>query len=87
VPVPRDCTDRFFAALWGRPELLFDEEVVRPLWLWRSISEEGRRRGRERLRADLDSGTWARRYGDLLEREELDVGLRLLVAETGRSGG
>jgi hypothetical protein len=33
LPVPRDCQDHFFAALWGRPEMLFDEEVVRPMWV------------------------------------------------------
>jgi SAM-dependent methyltransferase len=81
VPVPRDCTDHFFAALWARPELLFDEEVVRPMWVWQSISEESRRAGRERLAADLKSGAWEERYGQLLGMDELDVGLRLVVSE------
>jgi SAM-dependent methyltransferase len=56
LPVPQDCTDHFFAALWARPELILDEEVVRPMWVWQSISEESRRAGRERLYADLKSG-------------------------------
>jgi SAM-dependent methyltransferase len=81
LPVPRDCTDHFFAALWARPELLFDEAVVRPMWVWQSISEESRRTGRERLAADLESGAWAARYGRLRELDELDVGLRLVVSE------
>jgi SAM-dependent methyltransferase len=84
IPVPRDCTDHFFAALWARPELLFDEEIVRPMWVWQSISEESRRAGRERLAADLQTGTWEERYGHLREREEMDVGLRLLVRELSR---
>ena len=79
VPVPRDCTDLFFAALWARPELLLDEEVLRPMWVWQSISEEARRSGRERLVADLQSGAWDERFGHLREAEELDVGLRLVV--------
>ena len=29
--------------------------------------------------ADLDSGAWSRRHADLLEREELDCGYRLVV--------
>jgi ubiquinone/menaquinone biosynthesis C-methylase UbiE len=33
IPVPRDCADHFFAALWARPEMLFDEKVVRPMWV------------------------------------------------------
>jgi SAM-dependent methyltransferase len=81
LPVPRDCHDLFFAALWARPEMLFDEEVVRPMWVWQSISEEARQEGRERLAGDLESGAWDERYGHLREMEELDVGLRLVIAE------
>ena len=50
VLVPRDCTDHFFAALWARPEMLFDEDVVRPMWVWQSISETARREGRSAAR-------------------------------------
>jgi len=82
IPVPRDCTDLFFAALWARPEMLLDEEVLRPMWVWQSISEEERCRGRERLVADLESGAWDERYGHLREAEELDVGLRLVVVDS-----
>jgi SAM-dependent methyltransferase len=81
LPVPRDCHDHFFAALWARPEMYFDEEVVRPMWVWQGISEEARRSGRERLAADLESGAWEERYGHLREQEDLDVGLRMVVAE------
>jgi SAM-dependent methyltransferase len=78
IPVPRDCTDLFFAALWARPEKLFDEEVLKPMWVWQSISEEARQGGRERLRDDLESGAWERRYGHLRALPSLDVGLRLV---------
>ena len=33
-----------------------------------------------RLAADLRTGAWRRRHGDLLARESLDVGYRLVVA-------
>jgi SAM-dependent methyltransferase len=85
LPVPRDCTDHFFAALWARPELLFDDDLLRPMWVWQSISEEARRAGRQRLAADLESGAWDRRYGHLRRQDELDVGLRLVRAELNRS--
>ncbi len=81
IPIPRDCTDHFFAALWARPEMLFDEEVVQPMWVWQSISATARREGRERLAADLESGAWEKRYGYLRDRQELDVGLRLVVSK------
>jgi SAM-dependent methyltransferase len=81
IPVPRNCTDHFFAALWARPEMLFNEEVVQPMWVWQSISEAARSEGRKRLAADLKSGVWDERFGYLREKNELDVGLRLVVAE------
>jgi SAM-dependent methyltransferase len=84
LPVPRDCEDHFFAALWARPELLFDDGIVRPMWVWQGISEEARQAGRKRLAADLESGAWERRYGHLRRRPELDVGLRLVVSELDR---
>jgi hypothetical protein len=37
-------------------------------------------RGLGALRADLESGAWAERHADLLERESLDLGYRLCVA-------
>jgi hypothetical protein len=36
--------------------------------------------GLERLRDDLETGAWAERHADLLERDELDLGYRLLAA-------
>ena len=35
----------------------------------------------ERLRADLESGEWARRNADLIDRDALDLGYRLLISE------
>ena len=35
----------------------------------------------ERLADDLASGRWEQRNGDLLELDELDLGLRLVVWE------
>ena len=33
-----------------------------------------------RLAADLESGEWRRRFGHLLELDELDLGYRLVTA-------
>jgi SAM-dependent methyltransferase len=81
VPVPRDCTDLFFTALWARPELFLDDQVVQSMWIWNSLPDEERTAGREQLSADLADGSWERRYGAVREADELDVGLRLIVAE------
>ena len=80
IPVPRDCSDLFFAALWARPELVLDPDVVRPMWVWQNLPEEDRLDGRRRLAADLASGAWDERNGHLRGEAALDVGLRLIVS-------
>jgi SAM-dependent methyltransferase len=84
LPVPRDCSDHFFAALWARPELFLDAKVVQPMWVWQRLSAEARQEGRRRLAADLESGAWDERFGRLRKTQELDVGLRLVVSKLGR---
>ncbi len=84
LPVPRDCSDHFFAALWARPELFLDAKVVQPMWVWQRLSAEARQDGRGRLAADLESGAWDERFGRLRKMRELDVGLRLVVSKLGR---
>jgi hypothetical protein len=37
--------------------------------------------GLRALAADLESGSWRERHGELLELDELDLGYRLVVAE------
>jgi hypothetical protein len=37
--------------------------------------------GLTRLRLDLSTGEWQRRHADLLDKPELDLGYRLLIAE------
>jgi SAM-dependent methyltransferase len=84
VPLPRDCTDGFFIALWDRPELHLDPDVRRGSTVWHEMEPEQIARGLAALAADLESGRWDERHGHLRERtEELDLGLRLLVAELG----
>jgi SAM-dependent methyltransferase len=81
LPVPRDCRDLFFAALWARPEMALDPEVTRPMWVMQRLPEAVRQEGLARLSADLESGAWEARNASLRELEELDVGLRLIVSE------
>jgi SAM-dependent methyltransferase len=84
VPVPADCTDGFCIALWSRPEAHLDPRVRRASSIWHQLSEATIERGLTRLRRDLESGEWNRRYGHLREQDELDVGLRLVSAELDR---
>jgi SAM-dependent methyltransferase len=86
VRLPRDCADGVFTAYWGRPEVYLDSEVRRNISNFALANEEDLARGLASLRADLASGVWDRRYGDLRSLPDLDLGHRLLVAElTSRS--
>jgi SAM-dependent methyltransferase len=80
VPIPYDCVDGFEGAYWRRPAGLLDPEVWGGMSALTMIDEESRRQGMRRLLEDLVSGEWERRFADLLELEELDLGYRVLVA-------
>ena len=84
VPVPWDCRDGFMSAFWRRPEAYLDPAVRAGISTLARRTEEELAEGLARLRADLESGAWARRHADLLERDELDLGYRLLVARLAR---
>ena len=77
VPVPHDCTDGFLGAYWRRPHAYLEAEVRAAMSAFPRI--RGVAEGVERLRADLASGEWERRYGALLDRTEIDLGYRLVV--------
>ncbi|MFD5552516.1 class I SAM-dependent methyltransferase [Streptomyces sp. NPDC127068] len=81
VPVPHDCTDGFLAAFWRRPEAYLDPQVRAGMSMLAQTRDEVLQPGLARLAEDLSSGRWHERHAELLDREELDVGYRLLVAE------
>lgn len=84
VPVPRNCSDGFFCALWDRPEMHLDPAVRQASSVWHALPADRFEGGLEALRADLESGRWDERHGHLREdTPELDVGLRLMVVELG----
>lgn len=81
VPVPYDCTDGFLAAFWRRPEAYLDPQVRAGISVFAQISDDVIQPGLARLSDDLSSGRWYQSHADLLDRETLDVGYRLLVAD------
>jgi SAM-dependent methyltransferase len=81
VPVPHDCRDGFYQAFWRRPRAFLAPAVRNGTSVFHRLPAAQIAAAIERLRGDLDQGRWERRYGDLLERKELDLGLRLVVAE------
>ena len=79
VPVPRDCTDGFLHAYWHRPEAYLDARVRSGSSSFWAISDA--EAGLERLKHDLDTGEWVRRYANLLDMDAYDAGYRLVLAE------
>ena len=76
VPIPHDCSDGFLCAFWRRPAAYLDPRIraaISSFWALDDVSE-----GLEKLRRDLDSGAWAKRYSELLALEERDFGYRLV---------
>ena len=76
VPIPHDCVDGFLGAYWRRPEAYLNATIrsgISSFATCRDLSPL------QQLEDDLDTGEWQRRYGELLDEEELDIGYRLVV--------
>ncbi|MCZ8325209.1 MAG: class I SAM-dependent methyltransferase [Sphingomonadaceae bacterium] len=78
VPIPHDCRDGFLCAYWRRPAAYLDPRLRAAMSSFHLIGDVSEPIAR--LEADLASGTWQARHGHLLDREELDLGYRLVVA-------
>lgn len=85
-PVPHDFTDGFQIAYWRRPEAYLDPVVRRASSTFAQLPPSVVEPAIARLRRDLASGAWHRRHADLLNRDCVDYGYRLLVAGPGASG-
>jgi SAM-dependent methyltransferase len=81
LPVPHDCVDGFGGAYWRRPHAYLDGTVQRGMSLFSLTPKDQVEEGLTRLRLDLSTGEWQRRHADLLDKPELDLGYRLLIAE------
>jgi SAM-dependent methyltransferase len=80
VPIPWDCEDGFYGAYWRRPRAYLDPEVRAGISVLSMPDPEELAPGLAQLEEDLRTGAWEERHADLLERDELDLGYRLLVA-------
>jgi SAM-dependent methyltransferase len=78
LPVPYDCTDGFLAAYWQRPEAYLDPTIRQAISFFAQVADSDPRI--ERLRYDLDDGSWMRRNGHLMHENAMDYGYRLIIA-------
>ncbi|MFN7418487.1 MAG: class I SAM-dependent methyltransferase [Alphaproteobacteria bacterium] len=79
LAIPHDCTDGFLYAYWRRPEAYLDARIRSGSSSFRALADTGA--GLERLRADLESGEWDRRYGGLRRHDAYDAGYRIVSAD------
>lgn len=80
VPIPHDCTDGFLGAYWRRPRAYLDSHIRAGISTFHLPGADALLGGLERLARDLDDGRWEQRNRDILDRTELDLGYRLLIA-------
>lgn len=83
VPIPHDCTDGFLCAYWRRPEAYLDPRVRAGISTFARLDATVVARTLGALERDLDSGAFWDRHADLVERDAVDLGYRLIVAGTG----
>lgn len=82
VHVPHDCTDGFGAAYWRRPHAYLDPRVRAGISMLAQTGEAALAPGLASLNDDLATGRWRHRHADLLARDTIDVGYRLLVSDS-----
>ena len=78
--IPHDLTDGFQAAFWRRPEMYLDPSVRAASSTFASLPPEVVEPGIRRLGDDLESGRWYDRYSDLVTRDRMDYGYRIVIA-------
>ena len=77
VLIPHDCSDGFMGAYWRRPSAYLDPKVRAAI---SSLAAEASTISLTRLANELGNGVWERKYGPLLQQDEIDLGYRLVVA-------
>ena len=79
VWIPHDCSDGFLYAYWRRPTAYLDPKIrsgSSSFWALNDVEP-----GLHRLKQDLETGEWQRRYAELLTLDAYDAGYRLVVAD------
>lgn len=81
VPIPSDCTDGFLCAYWKRPEAYLSPIVQAGISSFSVLPRSEIDAGLTTLEDDLRSGRWHDRNSEILGRDSLDLGYRLIVAD------
>lgn len=79
VEVPADCTDGFMCAYWKRPEAYLNEGVRTAISTFARMQDV--ESGLAQLAGDISSGNWYTKQHNLLTKDSLDLGYRLVVCD------
>ena len=77
--VPHDCRDGFFAAFWRRPEAYLSEKVRKSMSPFAKVNNLTA--GLQKLKADLEDGSWQKKNKSILNSASLDVGYKIVTAK------
>ena len=78
-PLPPDLTDKNMCSVWNRPELYLEAEMRQNTSGFALASSAVVLQRLSKLQADLKSGEWDKRYGNLRVRPYFDAGFRFLT--------
>lgn len=81
-PIPHDFADGYQPAFWRRPEAYLNPRIRAASSTFAALPHHIVEPAMRRLEADLASGAWSRRHADLIERESIDLGYRLVVGRS-----
>ena len=79
IEIPYDCTDGFMCAYWRRPEAYLDLKVRKAISTFSRVSDI--QKGLNKLKDDIDTGTWHKKHSYLLKKKSFDLGYRLVVCK------
>jgi len=82
LPVPFDCSDGVLGAYWRRPEAFLDPAVRLASSGIALLDQDTVEHAIAQLGRDLQRGVWNDRHHDLLHETELDLGYRLVIAQS-----
>lgn len=80
VPTRADTPDWTLGSFWAHPERVLDESARNHTSGFARQPREVVERAVAAVQRDLANGTWDERHGALRQLEELDVGMRLVIA-------
>jgi ubiquinone/menaquinone biosynthesis C-methylase UbiE len=78
--LPPNLSDMFLAAAWRQPEIYLNSDIRAGMSAFTLAESSVVEKGVKLLEADLNSGEWDAKYGEIRQLKEIDVGYRFLWA-------